>query len=115
MGAVAPTFKIADMNFQCPIPRRMHIDRKLIIVSMSMFSGSVNSNMAIILCQLLFFNMDATLCVLLLHYLNTPARNKAILFLLIRWSKMKTQLVKGASRSQHTLYMLRRMYALFIA
>ena len=39
----------------------------------------------------------------------------AILFLLIRWSQIKTQLVKGASRSQHTLYLLRRMSALFIA
>ena len=38
-----------------------NIDRKLIIVSMSMFSGSRNSNMAIILCQpLFFFNMAAT-------------------------------------------------------
>ena len=29
----------------------------------------------------------------------------AILFLIIIWSKIKTQLVKGAGRSQHTLYM----------
>ena len=44
---------------------------------MSMFSGSMNSNMSIILCQLLFFNMDATFYVLLLHYFNTAARNNA--------------------------------------
>ena len=54
-----------------------NLDRKIIIVSMSMFSGSMNSNMAIILCQLLFFNMDATCYVLVLHYLTTAARNTA--------------------------------------
>ena len=45
--------------------------------SISMFSGSMNSNMAIMLCQLLFFNVDATFYVLLLHYLNTAVRNNA--------------------------------------
>ncbi len=54
-----------------------NIDRKFIRVSMSMFSGSMKSNMAIILCQLLFFKMGATVDVLLLHYLNTAARNDA--------------------------------------
>ena len=77
MGAGAAIFKMADLNFQCPIYRRIiySVDRKLIIVSMSMFSGSVNPNMAIILCQPLFLNVDATLFVLLLHYLTTAARN----------------------------------------
>ena len=42
-----------------------NIDRKLMSVSMCMFSGSRNPNMAIILCQLLFFNMDATFYVLI--------------------------------------------------
>ena len=37
--AVAAIFKMADMNFHCPIYRRYNIDRKLIIVSMSVFSG----------------------------------------------------------------------------
>ena len=50
-----------------------NIDRKLILVSMSLFSRSRNPNMAIILCQQLFFNMDATFYVLLSHYLNTAA------------------------------------------
>ena len=46
-------------------------------MSMSV-SGSMNPNMAIILCQLKFFNiMDATFYVLLFHYLNTAARNNA--------------------------------------
>ena len=45
-----------------------NIDRKLIIVSMSMLSGSMNQNMVIIRCQLLFFNVDATFSVLLLHF-----------------------------------------------
>ena len=40
------------------------IDRKLSIVSMSMCSGSINPNMAIILCQPLFFNMAAIVYVL---------------------------------------------------
>ena len=48
-----------------------NINRKLIRVSMSMFPGSLNPNMAIVLCQVLFFNMDATFYVLLLHYLIT--------------------------------------------
>ena len=50
-----------------------NIDRKLIIVSMSMFSGSRNPNMAIILCQPLVFNMAATCYVLLLHYITSRA------------------------------------------
>ena len=48
-----------------------NIDRKLIIVSISMFS-----NMAVILCQLFSFNMDATFSVLLLHCLYTAARKE---------------------------------------
>ena len=55
-----------------------NIDRKLIIVSMPMFAGSRNPNMVITLCQLLFFNMDATFYVLLLHYLNAAARNECM-------------------------------------
>ena len=44
---------------------------------MPMFAESMNPNMVIILCHLLFFNMDATFYVLLLHYLNAAARNNA--------------------------------------
>ena len=54
-----------------------NIDRKLIILSMSMLSGSMNPYMVNILCQLLFSNMDATFYVLLLHYLTAAARNNA--------------------------------------
>ena len=39
----------------------------------------------------------------------------AILFMLIRWSKSKTQLGNRASRFQHTLFMLRRTCDLCIA
>ena len=39
----------------------------------------------------------------------------AILFMLIRWSQIKTQLGKRASGIQHTLFMLGRMSDLCIA
>ena len=74
MWAVVAIFKTADINFLCRISRQQNIDRKLICVTMSMLSGSMNPNMIIMLCQLLFFNMDATFFVLLLHYLNAAAR-----------------------------------------
>ena len=48
-GAVAAIFKMAYMNFQCPNVSANNIDRKLIIVSLSLFAGSRNPNMAIIL------------------------------------------------------------------
>ena len=54
-----------------------NIDRKLMRVYMSMVSRSMNPNMAIRSSQLLFFNMDATSYVLLLHNLHTAARNNA--------------------------------------
>ena len=46
------------------------IDRKVITVFMSTFSGSRNLHMAIILCQPLFFKMAATFYEVLLHYLR---------------------------------------------
>ena len=39
----------------------------------------------------------------------------AILFMLIGWSKIKTELVKRASRFMHTLFMLKIMSAHFVA
>ena len=39
----------------------------------------------------------------------------AILFMLIRWSKIKTQILKSVIRIIHSLFMLRRMCALCIA
>ena len=57
-------------------------NRKLIIVSMSLFSGSRNPNLTIALCQPLFVNMDATFYVLELHYLNNAARNNEVFFTL---------------------------------
>ena len=72
MGAAAAIFKMADMNSMTHISAN-NIDRKLIVVSMSMFSGSRNPNMAIILCQPLFFNMAATCYVLVLHYRTSRA------------------------------------------
>ena len=39
----------------------------------------------------------------------------AILFMQIRWSQMKTQLVKWDRRFRHTLFMLKTMFDLFIA
>ena len=64
MRAVAAIFKMADTIFLMSHISANNIDRKVILVSMSMFSGSINSNMAIILYQLLFLNMDATFYVL---------------------------------------------------
>ncbi len=49
MVAVAAIFKMADMIFVMFNVSANNIDRKLIIVSMSMFSGLRNPNMAIIL------------------------------------------------------------------
>ena len=42
MGAVAAIFKMADMNFQCAISRHS-IDRKLIIVSLSLLAAYMES------------------------------------------------------------------------
>ena len=44
-----------------------------------------------------------------------PSRDAAIFFMLIRWSKIKTQLLKSVIRIIHSLFMLRRMCALCIA
>ena len=44
MGAVAAIFKMADIIFFMFNVSANNIDRKLIIVSMSMFSGSRNPN-----------------------------------------------------------------------
>ena len=49
VGAVAAIFKMTDMIFSMSHISANKIDRKLIIVFMSMFSGSRNPNMAIIL------------------------------------------------------------------
>ena len=48
VGAVAAIFKMAAMNFQCPIYRQI-ISRKLICVSLSLLSESQNPNMVNIL------------------------------------------------------------------
>ena len=61
------------VNIQCPISRLIlyHIDIKFILVNISMFSRSTNPNMAIMLCQpLFFFNMAATFYGIELHYLQ---------------------------------------------
>ena len=51
MGPVAAIFKMAAMNFQCPISLRIiyRVDRKLIFVSLSLISGPQNPNMVNIL------------------------------------------------------------------
>ena len=49
VGDVAAIFKMAAMNFQCPISRQIIIDGKLIFVSLSLLSESQNPNMVNIL------------------------------------------------------------------
>ena len=54
-----------------------NIDMKLIIVFMSMFSGSMNQKYGNYIVPAIVFSMDATFYVILLHYLNTAAQNNA--------------------------------------
>ena len=49
-----------------------NINRKLIIVSMSLLSESMNSNIAIILCQLLFFQYGChMLCTFITYFFDS--------------------------------------------
>ena len=66
VGTVASISKWVTSEFPMSHTTANNIDRKLMIVSMS-----------IICCQPLFSNMTATFYVLLFNYLTNAARNKA--------------------------------------